>query len=85
MSVYLTGIVPNGSGRTVTATREVWEINIYQQFFNYVVLELAELFADLFCLVCQQNHYTESGLIKCLRFHKKDTVDFYLNCLEASQ
>jgi hypothetical protein len=85
MTRWIKGIVPDGSGRLIMAERHIWQINIHQKYFKNVVDSLTELFIDLFCDVCSKNHHTKSGLITCLRLHRQDTVNYYLdNIVESS-
>jgi hypothetical protein len=79
MAIWITATVPDGSNRIIKAERHIWQININQKYFQNVVLELVDRFTDFFCKVCLQNHNSESGLIKCLRLHRRDTVNFYLD------
>ena len=79
MTRWIEDEVPDGSGRIIKAEREVWKINILQKYFTNVVLQLVESFDDLLCKVCFQNHYSQSGLIQCLKFHRRDTVNYYLD------
>lgn len=79
MSKWIEGLSPDGSGRMIKAERHIWQINIHQKYFTNVVLLLAERFFDNFCQICEQEHYTKSGLIKCLKSHRNDTVNYYLD------
>ena len=80
MPRWIEGISPDGS-RLIKAERHIWEINIHQRFFKNVVDSLAESFIDLFCDVCSRNHNSKSGLITCLRLHRQDTVNYYLDII----
>ena len=78
---WIVGRHLDGSNRIIKAERHVWQINIHQKFFTKVVLQIVEYFDDFLCRICLQNHLSESGLIKCLHYHRNDTVNFYLDHL----
>jgi len=79
MTPLITGIVPDDSGKIITAEREVWRINIFQSYFTNVILEIANSFLDFFCRICHRNHVSESALINCLYSHGGASVDYYLD------
>jgi len=78
MSDWIKARVPN-SNKIIQAMRDVWSYHLNYDYFEAVVDEIVEKSMDLMCSVCKVNTRSYSGLRRCLRFHRKSTVDYYLD------
>ena len=78
LSILIKARVPK-SNKIIQAMRNVWFYHLNYDYFEAVVDEIVEKSMDLMCSVCKVNARSYSGLRRCLRFHRKPTVNYYLD------
>jgi hypothetical protein len=64
--------------KTEFADRQIWFYKLNREF-----LKIADYFVkhseNLFCVICERNHKTNSGLRNCLFYHRNLTIDHFID------
>ena len=78
MSILIKAKIPKSS-KIIQAMRVVWSYHLNYDYFEAVVDEIVEESIGLVCSVCKVSARSYSGLRRCLRFHRKSTINYYLD------